>query len=131
LIILLCLIAPLTTFSQSVTNDKDTTLIALPRFVVLNVVRDLNDYDIVKDENATLTEQLNLQMQYVDQVDSANALLKKSIVYWQNIHQEQSQMTDTYKLQLDKVARQSEKRKKWLEWLSVALSTSIIINFAK
>ena len=118
-------------FSQNVINDKDTTFIALPRFVVLNVIRDLNDYDIVKDENSTLTEQLNLQMQYVDQVDSANALLKKSIVYWQNIHQEQSQMTDTYKLQLDKVARQNEKRKKWVQWLSFALTTSLIINFAK
>lgn len=98
---------------------------------MLNVIRDLTDYDLVKVENATLTEQLNLQMQYVDQVDSANALLKKSIVYWQNIQQEQSTISDTYKLQLDKVARQSEKRKRWINYLAFALTTSLIINFAK
>lgn len=98
---------------------------------MLNVIRDLNDYDLVKVENATLTEQLQLQMQYIDQVDSANVLLKKSIAHWQNIQQEQSQISDTYKLQLDKVARQNEKRKKWLQYLSFALTTSLIINFAK
>lgn len=103
----------------------------IPRPIVLNVIRDLNDYDLVKVENETLTEQLHLQMQYIDQVDSANALLNKSIQYWKNIHQEQSEISDSYKLQLDKVARQNEKRKRWINYLSFALTTSLIINFAK
>lgn len=123
LIILNLLIATSQSFSQNViTSNDDSTLydpsfvdsteiIGVPRFIMLNVIRDLNEGDVAKEQVDMLTEQLVLQAQLLDKQDSINAGYKKQIVQWQNISQDKDVYLDTYKLQLDKTARELKKSK--------------------
>jgi hypothetical protein len=95
---------------------------------MVQVIKDLKDYDIVKDELEAVTEQFTLQNTYIEQQDSVVVNLKN---HCQNIGimlQERSQISDTYKLQLDKVARQNEKKKSWIRGLAIALIISFTTN---
>ena len=78
--------------------------------IVLQTI-DLKDYDIVKDELVAITEQFTLQNTFIDQQDSLVATLKRQNVNLGNMLQDRSDISDNYKLQLDKVARENEKKK--------------------
>lgn len=135
---MLGLIMSLQSFCQTDTsntnNITDTTItdpyevICTPKYIMVQVIKDLKDYDIVKDELEAVTEQFTLQNTYIEQQDSVVVNLKN---HCQNIGimlQERSQISDTYKLQLDKVARQNEKKKSWIRGLAIALIISFTTN---
>jgi hypothetical protein len=125
-------------FSQTDTNNisnfPDTTItdpyevVCTPKYILVQVVKDLKDYDIVKDELEAMTEQFTLQNTFIDQQDSVNAYLKRQNINLGNMLQERSDISDTYKLQLDKVARQNEKKKSWIRGLAIALLISFTTN---
>lgn len=135
---MLGLIMSLQGFSQTVTNNTnsfpDTTItdpyevICTPKYIMVQVVKDLKDYDIVKEELDAITEQFTLQSTFIDQQDSVNTFLKVKNENLIKMLDERSEISDTYKLQLDKVARQNEKRKSWIRGLSIALLISFTTN---
>ena len=75
-----------------------------------------------------ITEQFTLQTTFIDQQDSVVANLKRQNVNLGNMLQERSDISDTYKLQLDKVARENEKKKSWIRGLAIALLISFTTN---
>lgn len=123
-------------FCQNATNslELDTTItdstevICVPKFIMVKVIGDLKDYDYVKEELTIMTDQYNLQNEYIQQNDTLVSSMKKQIINYRNMLQNVSDQTDTYKLQLDKVARENEKRKGWIKGLAIGLITSFTIN---
>lgn len=93
------------------------------------MITDIKKGDDAIEENAMLEEQLVLQAQYVDQADSVTEHYKRKVITLDNMLQDRSELSDSYKLQLDKVARKSEQQRKWINYLLVGLATSLIINF--
>ena len=83
---MLGLIMSLQSFCQTDTSNTnsfpDTTIsdpyevICTPKYIMVQVVKDLKDYDIVKDELEAITEQFTLQTTYIDQQDSVVVNLK-------------------------------------------------------
>jgi len=121
----------LTSKSFCQTATESDSLILLPKHFILGMITDIKKGDEAIEENAMLEEQLVLQAQYVDQADSVTEYYKRKVVGLNNMLQDRSEMADTYKLQLDKVARKSEQQRKWINYLLVGLGTSLIINFTK
>ena len=127
-------------FSQTAIKDTnntalpDTTIsdpyevICTPKYIMVQVIKDLKDYDIAKEELDAITQQFELQTTYIDQQDSVVANLKKQNINLGSMLQESSELTDTYKLQLDKVARENEKKKSWIKGLAIALLISFTTN---
>ena len=123
LIILNLLIATSQSFCQSVTmsNDDSTSyditfvdsaeVIGIPRYIMLNVIRDLNEGDVAKEQVDMLTDQLVLQAQLLDKQDSINAGYRKQIIQWKSISDDKDAYLDSYKLQLDKTSRELKKEK--------------------
>jgi hypothetical protein len=95
---------------------------------MVQVVKDLKDYDIVKEELDAVSEQFALQSTFIDQQDSTVATLKRQNLNLANMLQDRSDISDNYKLQLDKVARENEKKKGWIKGLAIALVVSFITN---
>lgn len=135
---MLGLIMSLQSFCQTDTSNTnsfpDTTIsdpyevICTPKYIMVQVVKDLKDYDIVKDELEAITEQFTLQTTYIDQQDSVVVNLKGHCQNLANMLQERSDISDSYKLQLDKVARENEKKKSWIKGLAIALLISFTTN---
>jgi hypothetical protein len=93
------------------------------------MITDIKNGDDAKEEKEMLEEQLVLQGQYVDQADSLVEHYKKSLAVMNKISDEKEDYIQTYKLQLDKVARKSEQQRKWINYLFIGFATSLIINF--
>ena len=130
LIIALLLIATSQGICQPVTSPSDSTkLIGVPHWILKNVIKDLNEGDVAREQVVALNEQIEYQQKYVTLSDSVNKIYRKQIVEWQNISQDKDQYITSYKLQLDKVARQSENRRKWLSYFVIAFTSTLIINF--
>lgn len=135
---MLGLITSLQGFSQTATNNidnfPDTTVtdpyevVCTPKYIMVQVVKDLKDYDIVKEELDAVSEQFALQSTFIDQQDSTVATLKRQNLNLANMLQDRSDISDNYKLQLDKVARENEKKKGWIKGLAIALVVSFITN---
>jgi len=119
----------LTSQSFCQTATASDSLIILPTKLVLNMIIDIKNGDDAIEENEMLEEQLVLQAQYVDQADSVTEYYKQKVIALDNMLQDRSEMADTYKLQLDKVARKSEHQRKWINYLFIGFATSLIINF--
>lgn len=126
-------------FSQTAIKDTNTALpdttlkdpyevICTPKYIMVQIVKDLKDYDYTKEELEVITQQFELQTSYIDQQDSLVVNLKNQCVNVGNMLQESSQLADTYKLQLDKVARKSEKQKSWIKGLAIGLVVSLASN---
>jgi len=129
-------------FSQTDTNNANTIIDILvndsnevvcnPKYIMVQVVKDLKDYDIVKEELDAVTEQFSLQNIFIQQQDSIVVLLKKQNVNLESMFQNRSEISDKYKLQLEKVTRENERKKSWIKGLAIALfisfTTNLIIN---
>jgi cell shape-determining protein MreC len=120
--------------TNNINNFPDTTItdpyevVCTPKYILVQVVKDLKDYDIVKDELEAVTEQFTLQNTFIEQQDSVVSNLKRQNINLGSMLDERSQISDTYKLQLDKVARENEKKKSWIKGLSIALFISFTTN---
>ena len=88
-----------------------TEVIGIPRYIMLNVIKDLNEGDVAKEQVDMLTEQLVLQAQLLDTQDSINAGYRKQINQWKSISDDKDAYLDSYKIQLDKTARELKKSK--------------------
>jgi len=133
LITVVGLITSLPSFCQTDTtiNETDTNLIevvCIPKSVMINVIKDLKEGDIAKEEVAVLNEQIELQNKYTQKCDLALISLKIQVVNCQSSLDDAANIGLSYKLRLDKVERKLTHKKKWVKiLLSVAL-TSIFIN---
>ena len=138
LIMMLGLIISLQGFSQTDTSNTNSItdtiatdpyeVVCTPKYIMIQVVKDLKDYDIVKEELSEVEEQNLLQSAYINEQDSIIINLKKHSQNLGNMLDERSQISDNYKLQLDKVARENEKRKSWIKGLAIALLISFTTN---
>jgi hypothetical protein len=129
-------------FSQTDTNNANTIIDTLvndsnevvcnPKYIMVQVVKDLKDYDIVKEELDAVTEQSILQTIVIEQQDSIIVTLKKQNLNLESMFEYRSVVSDKYKLQLEKVSRENEKKKSWIKGLAIALfisfTTNLIIN---
>ena len=115
------------TLDTTITDPSE--LICIPKTIMVRVVADLKDYDSVKEELSIVTEQFNLQNEYIQQKDTLVTEMKSQLINYRNMLQNVSDQTDTYKLQLDKVARQNERRKGWIKGLAIALIIITATNF--
>ena len=109
------------------TDTASDSLIILPKQIVLSMITDIKAGDEAKEEKEMLEEQLILQAQYVDQADSAIAYYKKTVAIWKNISAEKEEFIDTYKIQLDKTARELKKEKRWCNILKMTQTISTIL----
>jgi cell shape-determining protein MreC len=138
LIMMLGLIMSLQGFSQTDTNNNSTItdtiatdpyeVVCTPKHIMVQVVKDLKDYDLVKEELEAVTEQCALQNTFIEQQDSTLATLTRQNYNLSDMLQTRSDISDNYKLQLDKVARQNEKKKSWIKGLAIALFISFTTN---
>lgn len=108
------------------TFTDSSEVIGIPRYIMLNVIKDLDEGDIAKEQVDNLTEQLILQAQLFDKQDSINAGYKKQIIQWQNISQDKDSYLDSYKLQLDKTSRELKKEKRWNDILKFTQTLTTI-----
>jgi hypothetical protein len=125
-------------FSQTDTNNNSTItdtiatdpyeVVCTPKHIMVQVVKDLKDYDLVKEELEAVTEQCALQNTFIEQQDSTLATLTRQNYNLGDMLQTRSDISDNYKLQLDKVARQNEKKKSWIKGLAIALFISFTTN---
>ena len=135
---MLGLIMSLQGFSQTDTSNNksfsDTLItdpyevVCTPKYIMVQVVKDLKDYDIIKEELSEVEEQIVLQTAYTEEQDSIIINLKNHTQNLSLMLEERSQISDSYKLQLDKVARQNEKKKSWIRGLAIALFISFTTN---
>jgi len=135
---MLGLIMSLQGFSQTDTNKNSTItdtiatdpyeVVCTPKHIMVQVVKDLKDYDLVKEELEAVTEQCALQNTFIEQQDSTLATLTRQNYNLSDMLQTRSDISDNYKLQLDKVARQNEKKKSWIKGLAIALFISFTTN---
>ena len=138
LIIVLGLIMSLQGFSQTDTSNTNSItdtiatdpyeVVCTPKYIMVQVVKDLKDYDLVKEELDAVNEQLALQNTFIEQQDSTLSTLKRQNFNLGDMLQTRSDISDNYKLQLDKVARQNEKKKSWIKGLAIALFISFTTN---
>lgn len=91
------------------------------------MIIDIKNGDDAIEENEMLEEQLILQAQYVDQADSLVAHYKNNIITLMKISEEKEEYIDTYKLQLDKTARELKKEKQWTNILKITQTISTIL----
>jgi hypothetical protein len=113
--------------SYDITFTDSTEVIGIPRYIMLNVIRDLNEGDVAKEQVDMLTEQLVLQAQLLDKQDSINAGYRKQIIQWKSISDDKDAYLDSYKLQLDKTSRELKKEKQWNNILKFTQTISTIL----
>lgn len=113
--------------SYSATFIDSNEVIGIPRYIMLNVIRDLNEGDVAKEQVDMLTDQLVLQAQLLDKQDSINAGYRKQIIQWKSISDDKDAYLDSYKLQLDKTSRELKKEKQWNNILKFTQTISTIL----
>lgn len=113
--------------SYDITFVDSSEVIGVPRYIMLNVIRDLNEGDVAKEQVDMLTEQLVLQAQLIDKQDSINAGYRKQIIQWKSISDDKDAYLDSYKLQLDKTSRELKKEKQWNNVLKFTQTISTIL----
>jgi hypothetical protein len=113
--------------SYDITFVDSAEVIGIPRYIMLNVIRDLNEGDVAKEQVDMLTDQLVLQAQLLDKQDSINAGYRKQIIQWKSISDDKDAYLDSYKLQLDKTSRELKKEKQWNNVLKFTQTISTIL----
>ena len=104
-----------------------TEVIGIPRYIMLNVIKDLNEGDVAKEQVDMLTEQLVLQAQLLDTQDSINAGYRKQINQWKSISDDKDAYLDSYKIQLDKTARELKQSKILNNFLQLTRTITTIL----
>jgi hypothetical protein len=95
---------------------------------MVNVVKDLKEGDLAKEEVAILNEQITLQNLYIEQSDSLQKVLKAQALFFINANDEKDGYLTAYKLRLEKADRNTQKQSSWIKGLGIALVVSIASN---
>ena len=99
-------------FSQSVTNNDSTKIIALPKWVVLNIISELKTNDLLIEQNYLLTEQTDLQKKQISEFINLNKSFGEKLVESRNLNDEYEFQNLQNKKQIDFLSNQSRKRKR-------------------
>jgi hypothetical protein len=99
-------------FSQSVTNNDSTKIIALPKWVVLNIISELKTNDLLIEQNHLLTEQTDLQKKQISEFINLNKSFGEKLVESRNLNDECEFQNLQNKKQIDFLSNQSRKRKR-------------------
>lgn len=95
---------------------------------MINVVKDLKEGDLAKEEVAILNEQISLQNTYIEQSDSVKNVLKEQALFFINANDEKEAYLTTCRLQLEKANKKTQRQSSWLKGLGIALVISIASN---
>jgi len=99
-------------FSQSVTNNDSTKIIALPKWVVLNIISELKTNDLLIEQNHLLSEQKDLQKKQISEFINLNKSFGEKLVESRNLNDEYEFQNLQNKKQIDFLSNQSRKRKR-------------------
>ena len=99
-------------FSQSVTNNDSTKIIALPKWVVLNIISELKTNDLLIEQNNLLTEQSDLQKKQISEFINLNKSFGEKLVESRNLNDECEFQNLQNKKQIEFLTNQSRKRKR-------------------
>lgn len=99
-------------FSQSVTNNDSTKIIALPKWVVLNIISELKTNDLLIEQNNLLTEQSDLQKKQISEFINLNKSFGEKLVESRNLNDEYEFQNLQNKKQIEFLTNQSRKRKR-------------------
>jgi len=99
-------------FSQSVTNNDSTKIIALPKWVVLNIISELKTNDLLIEQNHLLSEQTDLQKKQISEFINLNKSFGEKLVESRNLNDECEFQNLQNKKQIDFLSNQSRKRKR-------------------
>jgi len=99
-------------FSQSVTNNDSTKIIALPKWVVLNIISELKTNDLLIEQNHLLSEQKDLQKKQISEFINLNKSFGEKLVESRNLNDECEFQNLQNKKQIDFLSNQSRKRKR-------------------
>lgn len=115
---------------QSVTLSNDTSeIIAIPRYIMVNVIKELDECDITNTEVKLLREQYILQNILIEKQDSINAGYKNQIIQLECLSIDKDAYIDTYKSQLQKTSKELKREKQWNNFLKItgAITTILLI----
>jgi len=99
-------------FSQTVINNDSTKIIALPKWVVLNIISELKTIDLVIEQNHLISEQNDLQKKQIEQLSNLNNNFKNSLVECRmNLDNSEFENLQNKK-QIEFLTKQSRKRKR-------------------
>lgn len=99
-------------FSQSVTNNDSTKIIALPKWVVLNIISELKTNDLLIEQNNLLNEQSDLQKKQISEFINLNKSFGEKLVESRNLNDEYEFQNLQNKKQIEFLTNQSRKRKR-------------------
>lgn len=106
------MIQTLQIFSQTVTNNDSTKIIALPKWVFLNIISELKTNDLVIEQNHLLTEQTDLQKKQISELINLNKSFGEKLVDCRNSNDECEFLNLQNKKQIEFLTKQSRKRKR-------------------
>jgi ribosomal protein L29 len=99
-------------FSQTVTNNDSTKIIALPKWVLLNIISELKTTDLVIEQNHLISEQNDLQKKQIEQLTNLNNNFKSSLVECRMNLDNSEYENLKNKKQIEFLTKQSRRRKR-------------------
>jgi hypothetical protein len=127
LIILIGILIASPALSQSDT-EKSNTFVCIPEEYALKALIELKDYDLVKEENVALQDQITNLETYVKKKEADTKSLVSDKLYWQNSSLDKDQYLESYKMQLDVMARKNTNKNKLLKTLAIIAVGSLTLN---
>lgn len=88
----------------------------------------MKDYDLVKEENVALQDQITNLETYVKKKEADTKSLVSDKLYWQNSSLDKDQYLESYKMQLDVMARKNTNKNKLLKTLAIIAVGSLTLN---
>jgi len=99
-------------FSQTVTNNDSTKIVALPKWVVLNIISELKTTDLVIEQNHLIAEQNDLQKKQISELFKLNEGFSKKIVECRNLTDECEFQNLEHKKTIEFLTTQTKNRKR-------------------
>lgn len=99
-------------FSQTVTNNDSTKIVALPKWVVLNIISELKTTDLVIEQNHLISEQNDLQKKQIEQLSKLNDNFKNSLVDCRSKFDDCEFQNLEHKKKIEFLTNQSKNRKR-------------------
>lgn len=113
---------------QSVTTSNDSSeIIGIPRYIMLNVIKDLDECDITNREVELLREQYVMHTQLINKHDSINDGYRKQIIQWKTMSDDKDAYLDSYRLQLEKTSKELKREKQWNNFLKFTGTITTIL----
>lgn len=107
---------------------KSNIFVCIPEEYALKALIELRDYDLVKEENIALQDQITSLETYVKKKEKDNKELAADKNYWQNSSLDKDQYLTSYKMQLDVMATKNTNKNKLIKTLAVILVGSLTLN---